>query len=112
MVIEALIQRRESMAAEMRQLRDNIHHLDVVIKMFEGASTKPRKQRGEVTRAMLNILREATAPMTAREIAEKMGTEVNRVGVALSLQRRRGTVKASGEAGSAYAWEIVAGAKM
>ena len=107
MVIEALRQRRESMAAEMRQLRDNIHHIDVVIKMFEGVSVKPRKQRGEVTRAMLNILREATAPMTAREIAGKMGTEVNRVGVALSLQRRRGAVKATGVPGDAYRWEIV-----
>ncbi len=36
MVIEVLKQRRESISADIRQLRENLAHIDAVIKMFDG----------------------------------------------------------------------------
>ena len=87
-VISALRQKRaelsgELIAAEKRilQLRDDIASLDRTIRMFdptaEPHTIRPilrRKKptlipRGQCSRAVLDILRRADAPMTAREIA-------------------------------------------
>ncbi len=84
MVIETLRQRRESIAADIRQLRQNLAHIDAVIKMFEPGAVKPRRQRGEVTRAMLDVLRESNRRMTPQEIAAGCGLSVDQIRIALT----------------------------
>ena len=103
MVIEALKQRRETISADIRQLRENLAHIDAVIKMFDDdAPAKPRKQRGEVTRAMLNALRESGRKMTAQEIATTIGLDAQQVRIALTQQRVKDVVRRD----DAGAWEI------
>ncbi len=105
MVIETLRQRRESMAAEIRQLRENIAHIDAVIKIFEPDGVKPRRQRGEVTRAMLDVLRGGKR-MTPQEIATACGLSVDQIRIALTQQRVKGVVGKIEEAGKLTTWEI------
>ena len=76
--------------------------------------------RGEMTRAVLSILRQAVEPMTSRDIAMEMlipralnkddqkllALMVKRVGVALRLQRINGTVRSANGPGQFMLWEI------
>lgn len=78
-------------------------------------------KRGEITRVVLSILRTARAPMTRREIAERMVVERGlvadtatlnamgrRVACALRRQRELGHARSTeGEAGFWQLWEIV-----
>ncbi|MFA6606524.1 MAG: hypothetical protein WCS75_05955, partial [Sphingomonas sp.] len=77
-------------------------------------------KRGEMTRVVLSILRTARAPMTTREIAERMVVErglqattatlnsmTRRVACALRTQRDKGVARSTeGEAGFWQLWEI------
>ena len=70
---------RDRYSVEMRKLTVDIDHLDACIRLFDPAAdteaiklyvTKHRAQKGTVKRFVLNTLREATSPMTSREITE------------------------------------------
>jgi hypothetical protein len=98
-VISALVSKRaelsgELIAAEKRieKLRADLEHIDGAIRVFDPAAVpvkiRPRKPlsvpltslpHGQASRFILGILREATEPMTARQIAD---TLAERCGIA------------------------------
>ncbi|HEX8167514.1 MAG TPA: hypothetical protein VF601_17240 [Beijerinckiaceae bacterium] len=68
---------------EAAKLREDMKHVEAVIKMFDpGFNLRPvavkrRKlnpwfKRGTIFRHAMDVLREATGPLTSREIAERM----------------------------------------
>jgi hypothetical protein len=104
-IINGLIARRGEMADQIRKLQSGLTHLDATIELFQPDYQPVRVQRGDITRSMLDVLREATQPMTTPEVAEKIGSSVKRTGIALCGQRKKGAVK-SQKAGKCVAWEI------
>lgn len=70
---------REQYRAEIKKLTIDIDHLDAAIRLFDpNADTSPlkeyvtkhRAEKGSVKRFVLNTMREATAPLTSRQISE------------------------------------------
>lgn len=70
---------REKYKAEIKKLTVDIDHLDAAIRLFDpNADTSPikeyvtkhRAQKGSVKRFVLNMFREATEPLTSRQITE------------------------------------------
>jgi hypothetical protein len=96
MPLDALRTRRCSIAAELRELTAALTHLDATIKLFEPGYRAPRGKRGELVRAILDALRDATEPMSTQEVADAVGMDAKRVGVALYQQARKGVVRAEG----------------
>jgi hypothetical protein len=138
-VLQGLVKRRAELAGEiettherLRKMIDDLEKLDSVILQFdpqhdvEGIKPKAFRppedwaHRGEMTRTVLSILRQAVEPMTTRDIALEMlvtralNTEdqkllalmVKRVGVALRLQRNNGIVRSANGPGQFMLWEI------
>lgn len=75
----ALCDLRERYRNEIKKLTVDIDHLDACIRLFDPNTTmraikeyvtKHRAQKGSVKRFVLNTLREASKPMTSREITE------------------------------------------
>ena len=74
-----LVALREKYRAEIKKLTVDIDHLDAAIRLFAPAAdtyaikeyvTKHRAEKGSVKRFILNTFREATAPLTSRQITE------------------------------------------
>jgi hypothetical protein len=70
---------RERYHAEIKKLTVDIDHLDACIRLFDPAAdtyeikqyvTRHRAQKGTVKRFVLNTLREASGPMTSRQLTE------------------------------------------
>ena len=70
---------RDKYRAEIKKLTVDIDHLDAAIRLFDPNAdtyaikeyvTKHRAQKGSVKRFVLNTLREASEPMTSRQITE------------------------------------------
>lgn len=70
---------RERYRAEIKKLTIDIDHLDAAIRLFDpNADTsvikayviKHRAEKGSVKRFVLSMLREASGPLTSRQIAE------------------------------------------
>lgn len=70
---------REKYRAEIKKLTVDIDHLDAAIRLFDPNAdthaikeyvTKHRAQKGEVKRFVLNTMREASGPLTSRQITE------------------------------------------
>lgn len=71
---------REKYRAEIKKLTVDLDHIDAAIRLFDpNADTSPikeyvtkhRAQKGTVKRFILTAFREATSPITSREIAER-----------------------------------------
>ena len=124
-VITGLVKRRAELAGEAETLKARIArigtdlgHLDATIRLFDpnydlAAIRRKRARgegaagRGEMSRAVLGVLRKATEPMTtaagvetvmaARGIdgqnRKAVGLMMGRVGMALRRQERNGTVR-------------------
>ena len=123
-VITALVKRRAELAGDIENTHERLHkmildldHLDRTLLMFDPdykvEAIKPRafrppedwSRRGEMTRLILCILRQAAEPMTSRDIAVQLIIEraldkddprlvrlmTKRVGVALRGQRDKST---------------------
>ena len=122
----------ETLRARLTQIATDVGHLDAVIRQFDPdydlGSIRPKRARpedaagrGEISRFILQVLREATEPVATHEVARRLmgerGQDVNdrqlvrlsmkRVGVAFSRQKRLGTVRAIQGAGPVTLWEIV-----
>jgi hypothetical protein len=138
-VLHALVRKRAELAGriehcqlELRHLIAELDHVDATIRIFNpdvdipAIRSKPVPPRhaafkGEVTRVVLDTLREAEAPVTSREIAltlmEARGLNpddrelsiimVKRVCACLRAQRMKGLVRMAPLAGSLQGWEIV-----
>jgi len=70
---------REKYRAEIKKLTVHIDHLDAAIRLFDpNADTSPikeyvtkhRAEKGSVKRFVLSAFREATAPLTSRQLTE------------------------------------------
>ncbi len=139
-VITALTKKRselsgdiESTQVQLRQMILDLEKLDATLLMFDPEydipSIKPKafrppddwSRRGEMTRLCSGILRQATEPLTSRDVAVQLIAEraldkddprlvrlmTKRCGVALRLQRDKGTVTSEYGPGQYKLWEIV-----
>ena len=138
-VIYALVKRRANLAGEIEQTHErlrslvmDLENLDATILQFKPdyqveairpKAFRPPKDwanRGQMTRIILSILRQAAEPLTTRDIALQLLVEraldkhdqrllrlmTKRVGVALRLQRNKGGVRAEQGPGQYMLWEI------
>jgi hypothetical protein len=137
--LDALKRKRAEMTGEialcharLSQLSDDLDHLDATIRLFAPdfvqesilpkVFTPPKSwsKRGEMSRAVLSILRVAKGPQSTREIASQIvaqrGLEsdpgilnimTRRVGHVLRDKRQSGLVRSVEETGLWLLWEIV-----
>lgn len=137
-VIDSLVDRRRELAGEMHTLQTRLHQvqadlasLDDVIKQFDPEykleTIRPKYRRAEtpgevasISRAVLDTLRRAGKPMTAKEVAALImaarGLSVDdralvrtmnkRVDMALRYQRTNGMVSEVEGDGAAVVWEL------
>lgn len=138
-VVSGLVKRRAELAGDIEKAHESLHlmvrdlaNLDATIQQFEPGfkvetirpkSFRPPRDwasRGEMTRIVLSILRLASEPLTARDIAFQLLTERalnrddqklmrvmrSRVACALRIQRDKGVVRSEQGPGQYMVWEI------
>lgn len=142
-VLHALVRKRAEIAGQiehnqlaLRRLIAELDHLDATIRIFEPSidvgriASKPVPPRhaafkGEVTRIVLKMLREAQGPLTSRDIARQLMTErgldnndkelsvlmVKRVCACLRKHRLNGTIQTVPVEGRLQGWALVRMAK-
>ena len=125
-VLAGLAKRRADLAGEaetfrarLAQIATDVGHLDAVIHQFDPdydlSSIRPKRARpedaagrGEISRFVLQVLREATEPVATHDVVRRLMTErgqdvedrrlvkltMKRVGMAFSRQKAAGTVRA------------------
>jgi hypothetical protein len=139
-VLEGLVKRRAELAGEIERTYAALGKMVADLEVIDGAimqfdpdfkveTIKPKAfrppkdwaHRGQMSRFCLSILRQATEPMTTRDIALEMlvsralnkndqkllNLMTKRVGVALRGQRDNNIVKSSQGTGQFMLWEIV-----
>lgn len=137
-VIAGLVRRRAEMAGEAETLKarlariaTDLGHLDATIRLFDPdhdiAGIRPKRPRGpdvagrgEMSRAILAVLREASEPVTVTVISERLMAErgwdaadgkrarmmAKRVAMVLRHQERRGAVRPMLGPGQAMEWTV------
>jgi len=137
-IVAALARRRAELSGEADTLRarlaaigTDLSHLDAVIRQFDPdhdiAAIRPKRTRmtnaagrGEMSRYLLGVLREATGPLTTIEVAQRfMGDRgvdtadrkavrlaTKRVGMTLGHQRAKGVVRSVAGPEMVGVWEI------
>ena len=137
--LDALKRKRAEMTGEialcharLQQLSTDLEHLDATLRLFAPdfvqESVLPKvfvppkswSKRGEMSRAVLSILRVAKGPLSTREVAamivDQRGLEndagilnimTRRVGHVLRDKRETGLVRSIEETGLWLQWEIV-----
>ncbi len=138
-MITGLVKKRGQVAGEIANIHDTLNklvkdleHIDATLQIIapdiEVESIRPKlfrppedwSKRGQMSRIVLSILRQAKEPLTSREVASKLILErglamdnkllrlmTKRVGVALKLQREKGRAQSVGESGQYLLWKIV-----
>jgi hypothetical protein len=138
-VLNGLAKRRAELAGQIERLHETVLHLvadlenlDATIRQFapdfQVEAIKPKafrppkdwSNRGQMSRVVLSLLRQAAEPMTSRDLAlELLVTRAldkgdqkllrlmtKRVGVALRTQRDNGTVRSAQGPGQMVLWEV------
>lgn len=138
-VLSALAAKRAELAGEIERTHDllrkmvlDLEHLDQTILQFDPSyqvesikakAFRPPKDwsnRGQMTRIILSVLRQAAEPLTSRDIALELLVQraldkddqrllrlmTKRVGVALRIQRDKGVVRSDQGPGQYQLWEI------
>src|SRR5258705_914714 len=138
-VVSGLVKRRAALAGEieathetLRKMVADLENLDATIVQFDPnfkvETIKPKgfrppsdwSNRGQMSRIILSILRQASEPLTSRDIALQLLVEraldksdqrllrlmTKRVGVALRIQRENGAVKCDQGPGQYMLWEL------
>ncbi len=138
-VLTGLVKRRALMTGEIEALHNklkgllaDLESLDATILQFDPShrveAIRPRAvrpptdwaHRGQMSRIVLNILRQAAEPMTSRDVALELLVAramdksdqklfrlmVKRVGVALRVQRENGAVRSEQGPGQFVLWEV------
>ncbi len=138
-VVTALVRKRAELTGDiehtherLRQMVLDLENLDATLRLFDPThqieAIKPKAfrppkdwaNRGQMTRIVLSILRQAAEPLTTRDIAlELLVTRAldksdkrllrlvaKRVGVALRGQRDKGSVRSEQGPGQYVLWEI------
>ena len=138
-VLAGLTKRRAELAGEadtlkarLAQIGTDLGHLDAVIRQFDPdydlgsiRAKRPRGPdvagRGEMSRFIMKVLREATEPVATHDVVRRLMAErgqdaedcrlvkltMKRVGMAFSRQKAAGTVRAIQGAGPVTLWEVV-----
>jgi hypothetical protein len=139
-VLNGLIAKRAELAGDierthetLRKMVADLEHLDQTILQFDpnyrieaikAKAFRPPKDwsnRGQMTRIVLSILRQAAEPLTSRDVALELLVEraldkndqrllrlmTKRVGVALRHQKDKGVVQAEAGPGQYVLWQIV-----
>jgi len=139
LVVAGLVKRRAELAGDiekahesLRRMVQDLENLDATILQFDPQfrveSIQPKAfrppkdwaNRGEMTRIVLSILRQASEPLTARDIAYQLLTERalnredqrllrvmrSRVACALRIQREKGIVCSEQGPGQYMLWKI------
>ncbi len=121
----------DALKARLAQIATDLGHLDATIRLFDPdfdlAAIRPKRvctgdgaSRGEMSRAVLGVLRKAAEPMTTAAVVAAVmaargmdgqdrkaaGLMMGRVGMALRRQERNGVVAASREAGREVLWRL------
>lgn len=140
-VINGLVKRRSELSGEieftqirLKEMIASVESLDAAILLFDAdyrveairaKGFRPPSDwanRGQMSRIILDILRQAAEPLTSQDIARELmvsrGLEVadtkllrkmtKRVGVALRGQRDNGLVRSSQAEGMFMVWELAA----
>lgn len=124
-----LVIARNALAAELRRVTADINHMDAAIRLFDPKATpsavrqrvtKHRTKKGQTRRFVLDTLRGATGPLTARDIAEAYAAALRlradedtlvvmrrRVGDCLIALRGLGQVQDAGMVGAYKGWRSV-----
>lgn len=138
-VLTGLVKRRAEVTGEieaihtrLKALLADLESLDATILQFDPShrveAIRPRfirppadwSNRGQMSRIVLSILRQATEPMTTRDVAMELmvaramdkGDQklfklmTKRVGVALRTQRENGAVRSEQGPGQFVLWEV------
>jgi hypothetical protein len=137
-VLSGLLRKRAELAGEiehadtmLRQLRIDLDALDQTIRLFDPdidleeikpKPLPPRHQafRGELSRLLLDTLRQSNRPMSVQELASRVMAErglnatdkrlaraiLKRVGAALRHLRSRSQVRSQEGTGQGLVWEI------
>ena len=138
-VITALVKKRAALAGEieatherLRQMVLDLENLDATLRLFDPdyqveairpKAFRPPKDwsnRGEMSRIILSVLRQAAEPLTTRDVALQLLVEraldkddqkllrlmTKRVGVALRGQRDNSVVRSHQGPGQYMLWEI------
>ena len=138
-VLAGLTKRRVELSGEavtlrsrLAQIATDVGHLDAVIRQFDPdfdlGSIRPKRPRpddaagrGEISRFILQVLREATEPVATHDVVRRLMVErgqdagdrqivrltMKRVGMAFSRQKALGTVRAIQGAGPVTLWEVI-----
>ncbi len=138
-VLNGLTKRRAELTGEierthaaLRKMVEDLENLDQTIRQFapdfQVETIRPKAfrppadwaHRGEMSRVAVSILRQATEPMTTRDVAlellitramdpsdrRMLRTMMRRVGSALRMQRENGSVRSTQGAGQFVLWEV------
>jgi hypothetical protein len=138
-VLSGLVKRRAQLAGDientheaLRKMVLDLENLDATIVQFDPdfqvETIKPKafrppkdwSNRGQMSRIILSVLRQASEPLTTRDIALQLLIEraldksdqrllrlmTKRVGVALRGQRENGTVRCDQGPGQYMLWEV------
>jgi hypothetical protein len=137
-VLTALVMRRADLTGaihkaqgELQQMHADLASLDAVIRQIDPEypleAIRPRYRRaaqvgefGSISRVVLDHLRKAARPMTAKEIANRIIAERGlnsgdralarnmnkRVGMAIRYQRTNGMINEAGMSGQEVVWKI------
>ncbi len=122
----------ETLRARLAQIATDVGHLDAVIQQFDPdfnlASIQPKRPRtqdaagrGEISRFILQVLRDAVEPVATHDVVRRLMVErgqdagdrqlvrltMKRIGMAFSRQKALGTVRAIQGAGPVTLWEVV-----
>ena len=140
-VLSALARKRGELAGEaaalrarLAQIATDLAHVDATIRLFDPdydlADIRAKRPRGpdvarpgEMSRFVLDALREATEPLSTPTIAARLMTErgmnqgsrnavrnvTKRVGMALRHQEQRGVVRSKAGAGRMLLWGLAQG---
>src|SRR5690349_9895687 len=125
-----LIGEHEKLKARMVVISANLVHLDAVLRLFdpnhqvvpmgEVIQLGVRAKKGERSRAVLDLMREAIGPLTTVEVAQtlmvKQGHDpenkehrrlvVKKMEASLKRQERRGLLRAIRREGQPVLWEV------
>ena len=121
----------ETLRARLAQIATDVGHLDAVIRQFDPdydlGSIRPKRARpddaagrGEISRFILQVLREANEPVATHDVVRRLMAErgqdvenrrlvkltMKRVGMAFTRQKALGTVRAIQGAGPVTLWEV------
>lgn len=124
-----LVKLRAALEADVRKVTCDLDHIDACIRLFDPTAdtaaaikryaTKHRAKKGQMRRFVLDQLKEASGPVTSRDIAEAWVQDrglkaddstvvliTKRVGSVLTTLRQKGVIRNTGHRENHNLWEL------